>query len=58
MNSYARKAFLTYLDIALSNAERTKQGTPWPPSKSRPQSTRWPIPSAETFERHVVLCRS
>lgn len=55
MDSYARKSFLAYLDLALSGAEKTERNIPWPGSKSRPQSTRWPIPSAQTWKRHCAL---
>jgi len=55
VNSYSRKSFLAYLDIALKNVENSEQGIPWPPSKSRPKSTKWPIPTAETWKRHCAL---
>jgi hypothetical protein len=55
VDSYARKSFLDYLGIALRGAENTERGVPWPGSRSRPKSTRWPMPSAETWKRHCAL---
>jgi len=55
MDSHARKSFLAYLKLALSGVEKTEQGRPWPGSKARPQSTHWPIPSADTWKRHCTL---
>jgi len=55
MNAYSRKAFLGYLKIALDNAERTELQCPWLGSKSRPQSTEWPIPTAKAWEWHCKL---
>ena len=55
MDSYARKSFLDYLKIALDSVERTEAGVPWPGSKSRPQITKWPIPSGDTWRRHCAL---